>query len=255
MGALHEGHLSLVRIAKQRCDRVAVTIFVNPTQFAPHEDLAKYPRPVKDDLGKLRELGVDTVFMPDEATMYPKDFGSFVEPGAVAKTLEGKARPDHFRGVTTIVAKLFHILPADVAVFGRKDYQQWKVIEAMVRDLNFPIELIAAPIIREPDGLAMSSRNVYLGDADRLRALSLHRTLCATDQRVRSGTRDVGELQQLMQSDLSECDVVDYAVVVDRDTLQPITLVDQPAVALVAAHVGNTRLIDNLLLDPADFSS
>ncbi|MEM9368789.1 MAG: pantoate--beta-alanine ligase [Planctomycetota bacterium] len=255
MGALHEGHLSLVRLAKQKCDRVAVTIFVNPTQFAPDEDLARYPRTIDKDLSRLQQLGVDAVFMPETSTMYPDGFGSFVEPGPIAKKLEGEARPEHFRGVTTIVTKLFHVLPADVAVFGQKDYQQWKVIEAMVRDLHFSIELVAAAIVRETDGLAMSSRNAYLSHSERHRALSLYRTLQETKQRVRSGIQETSTLQKLMRSDLSNCDAVDYAVIVDRDSLQPITLVNQPAVVLIAARVGRTRLIDNLVLLPADSAS
>lgn len=263
MGALHEGHLSLVRISRSQCDATIATIFVNPTQFAPNEDLEKYPRTLEQDCDFLRAEGVKAVFVPSKEAMYPEGYSTMVEPPGVARTLEGVFRPEHFRGVATIVLKLFQCLPCDCAVFGRKDYQQWKVVEAMVRDLNVGIEIIAGEIIRESDGLAMSSRNRYLSESERGRALLISRALRAAHEAARGGQRDALALQQQMRQMLmgiSESgentgegvDKVDYAVIVDADTLVPLMELDRPAVALIAAHVGSTRLIDNLLLSPGE---
>lgn len=279
MGALHEGHLSLVRIAKERFGRAITTIFVNPTQFAPDEDLDKYPRTLEQDLEKLRGIDTDAVFVPDVNTMYPAGCTTSILPPDVANVLEGEFRPEHFGGVCTIVLKLFQCLPCDAAIFGRKDYQQWRVIEAMVEDLNLPIQIVAGEIIRDPDGLAMSSRNRYLSETDRLKAVAIPRSLQELRADIEVGVRDVGELQFRLSNRLrgvplgrddrisggvviessqrqSESagqpgvDTIDYAVIVDSKTLQPITRLNQPAVALVAARVGSTRLIDNLLIDP-----
>ena len=257
MGALHDGHLSLVEIGKQYCDRVAATIFVNPTQFAPHEDLDQYPRTLDQDLSRLRSLGTDAVFVPEVASMYPEGCTTSVLPPRVANRFEGQYRPEHFGGVCTIVLKLFQCLPCDVAVFGRKDYQQWRVIESMVEDLNLPIRILAGEIVRDSDGLAMSSRNRYLSDAERQSALVIPRSLDQLLSEVRQGERDVERLQASLLkclmgdgvSDSACVDSVDYAVVVDAESLEPISKLDRPAVALIAAKVGATRLIDNRVIE------
>ncbi len=255
MGALHDGHLSLVRRAKQLADVVAVTIFVNPTQFAPHEDLARYPRPFEADVELVRQAGAELVFHPSDQAIYPPGYSTYVSPPAVASHWEGVIRPDHFRGVCTVVLKLFQIIPAHVAVFGRKDYQQSLVIRAMTRDLNLPVQIDVAETVREPDGLAMSSRNRYLSSEQRQRALSLSRALRATQQRFESGERSASVLENTLHAGLeigSErgVDSVDYAVVVDAETLEPFgqQVIDRAAVALIAARLGSTRLIDNLAL-------
>ncbi|MEZ6090283.1 MAG: pantoate--beta-alanine ligase [Pirellulaceae bacterium] len=247
MGALHNGHLSLVGYSNERCQRTATTIFVNPTQFGPSEDLDRYPRTLDQDLAMLKSAGVDLVFTPQPEAIYPRGFSTFVLPPEVAQPLEGRARPDHFRGVTTIVLKLFQILPATHAFFGEKDYQQLAVIEAMVRDLNVPVEVVPCPIIREPDGLAMSSRNRYLSPEERHRSLGIRRALTAAEQQLCEGQVDVEQLQMTMRSTLldAKIDAIEYAVVVDAVNLQPLAVVDRPAVALIAVRVGTTRLIDN----------
>lgn len=254
MGALHAGHVSLARRSVERCDRTAATIFVNPTQFAPTEDLDKYPRTLDDDFEKLAAAGVDLVFVPQPAEIYPDGFSTYVSPPVVAGTLEGASRPDHFRGVTTVVLKLFNIIPATHAFFGQKDYQQAAVISAMCRDLNVPIRLEICPIVRDPDGMAMSSRNRYLTDDQRQRALGLNAALRAAEQKFQQGQTDAPSLQAVMLGALTAAavDEIEYAVVVDAVDLTPLGKVDRPAVALVAARVGTTRLIDNQLLTPAD---
>jgi pantoate--beta-alanine ligase len=250
MGALHEGHLSLVRAAGRCCDFIAVTIFVNPTQFSPTEDYSKYPRTIDEDLDALRGLGVDTVFIPDREQLYPDRFSTYVLPPAVSDPLEGQFRPEHFRGVATIVLKLFNLLPADVAFFGQKDYQQCQVIRHMVEDLNVPIEIQVCPIVREPDGLAMSSRNRYLSPSDRVRATALFEALGEAARQVQGGTTDCAAVAECMHDILRRAGVtkIDYATVVDACTLESIGRIDRPAVALIAAYVGATRLIDNTLL-------
>ncbi|WP_197167761.1 pantoate--beta-alanine ligase [Neorhodopirellula pilleata] len=251
MGALHEGHLALMRRAKRECDLCIATIFVNPTQFAAGEDLTRYPRPLQRDLELLERENVDAVFLPDESMMYPSGFGTYVSPPPVALPLEGESRPEHFRGVTTVVMKLFQIAQADRAFFGQKDFQQLRVIEDMTRDLNVPIEIIRCDIVRESDGLAMSSRNRYLNDEQRQRALSLSRALTAAKNLNQSGERDIATIEAVMKAELAVCDHVDYAVVVNRTTLLPPTdSITRPneSIALVAARIGNTRLIDNELL-------
>ncbi|MCS7469516.1 pantoate--beta-alanine ligase [Stieleria sp. ICT_E10.1] len=256
MGALHEGHLSLARTSVGRCDHTVTTIFVNPTQFAPHEDLSRYPRTLDADLEGLRREGVSAVFVPESDEIYPPGFSTSVQPPSVAQSLEGEFRPTHFQGVATVVLKLFHILPTTHAFFGQKDYQQLCVIRAMVRDLNVPIEIVACPTVRETDGLAMSSRNRYLNAEERIRALRLFAALDAAEQAVRDGQRDAAEIERIMQATLSAdgpeqgVDSIDYAKLVDSQTLQPIPLIHDRAVALIAAKVGSTRLIDNRLIDP-----
>lgn len=252
MGALHEGHLSLVRRAKSECERVFTTIFVNPTQFGPHEDFERYPRTLAADVDLLAREGCDWVFVPDKQEMYPRGFSTSVEPPACAAPLEGLIRPGHFRGVTTVVQKLFGIIPADVAYFGQKDFQQALVIQTMVAELNTPIQVEVCPIVREPDGLAMSSRNRYLAPDQRLRAVALSRGLRAIEAAVNAGERDACKLAAEMKTGLVAAGIerIDYVTIADRLTLEALPRLDRPAVALVAAHVGTTRLIDNLLLDP-----
>lgn len=264
MGALHEGHLSLVRQSAQRCGATVATIFVNPTQFGPCEDLDKYPRTLDDDLRSLQEEGVAGVFVPDKATMYPEGFSTYVHPPEVARTLEGACRPDHFRGVVTIVLKLFQAIPASHAFFGKKDYQQWRVIEAMTRDLDVGIEIVGCDTVREPDGLALSSRNRYLSDQQRRQALLLAAALSAAAQQVSEGELQVDAIEAAMRQVLvgssgptqtdgeprASVDKIDYAVIADATSLVPLVRLDRPAVALIAAHVGTTRLIDNRELTP-----
>ncbi|MCA9212386.1 MAG: pantoate--beta-alanine ligase [Planctomycetales bacterium] len=247
MGALHEGHLSLVDASKAQCDFHIVSIFVNPTQFGEGEDLDRYPRTFDADVAGLADRDVDIVFAPTTEQMYPAGFSTFVEPPKVASSLEGEHRPVHFRGVATVVLKLFHAVPADIAFFGEKDFQQCLVIQHMVRDLNMSIAVQPCPIVRETDGLAMSSRNRYLSPADRVRALALSQTLDFVAGEFSSGNRNVSELETLMRTRLfDDVDSLDYAVVVNAETLEPFTdKINSAAVALIAASVGNTRLIDN----------
>ncbi|MGV3486502.1 MAG: pantoate--beta-alanine ligase [Planctomycetaceae bacterium] len=253
MGALHEGHLSLVRRGMEIADEVAVSIFVNPTQFGPAEDLSQYPRPLEEDLAALRAAGVAMVFTPTSDAIYPPGFSTYIEPPAVSATLEGLIRPGHFRGVCTVVLKLFQIIPATFAVFGQKDYQQSLVVSAMVRDLEVPISLDIVETVREPDGLAMSSRNRYLDANQRSRSLRLSQALTAAKELFRGGERQCIRLEAAMLDALrfgqpDGVDKVDYAVVVEADSLQPITEIEDRAVALVAARIGKTRLIDNVVL-------
>ena len=248
MGALHEGHLSLVRESARRCDQTVVSIFVNPTQFGPDEDLDKYPRTLEPDMEQIKASGATMVFTPPTREMYPAGATTSVDPPAVAIPLEGQFRHGHFAGVATIVLKLFHAIPADVAIFGRKDYQQFKVIEAMVRDLKIAIELVAGETIREPDGLALSSRNRYLSDKDRARALSLSEALDAAESAVATGEMSTAAVETAMQAALQAVDAVDYAAVVNSDTLESSESLPANAVALIAARIGGTRLIDNRTL-------
>ncbi|KAA5545850.1 pantoate--beta-alanine ligase [Roseiconus nitratireducens] len=252
MGALHEGHLSLVAESVQKCDRTVATIFVNPTQFSPGEDLDKYPRTLAEDLRFLEAAGADAVFLPSTETMYPPGFSTMVRPPRVSEPLEGRHRPTHFEGVATVVLKLFNIVPASDAFFGLKDYQQYRVIEAMVRDFNLPIVLHGCEIVREPDGLAMSSRNRYLDPDQRVRARCVPRALRAAEQALSAGERDAEAINRKMQAildgddDSEGVDAIDYAMLADPITLEPLKTVGDHAVALIAAHVGTTRLIDNL---------
>ena len=247
MGALHKGHLSLVHRAKQQCDVAIATIFVNPTQFGPNEDLQKYPRTLQNDLELLSANGCDVVFTPTNEQMYPQDHSTFVEPPRVAQAWEGQIRPGHFRGVATIVLKLFQILPAHVGYFGRKDYQQVAVIRAMCRDLNLPIKIEACQTVRESDGLAMSSRNRYLSPSERQRALGLSRALKGAEMLIHQGCTDGRQIEKLMRKELesSPVDSIDYAAIVHPDTLEPIETITSEVVGIIAARVGTTRLIDN----------
>ena len=250
MGALHAGHLSLVHRAKQDCEIAVTTIFVNPTQFGPNDDLARYPRTLDSDLASLREHGCDFVFVPPSDRIYSSRHSTFVEPPAVARRWEGQLRPGHFCGVATIVLKLFQLIPAHVAYFGRKDYQQVAVIRAMVDDLNLPIRVEACETVREPDGLAMSSRNRYLSREDRVRAVGLWRALCLVQRRLDAGENTSVSLEAAMRVELEAApvDCIDYAAIVHPGTMEPVDVVDESAVAIIAARVGSTRLIDNMTI-------
>lgn len=249
MGALHEGHLSLVQAARAECDYVVTTIFVNPTQFAPQEDLDQYPRPIESDLEKLKDLGVDAVFCPTNAEIYPAGFSTYVDPPAIAHPFEGTSRQHHFRGVATIVLKLFQIVPADAAYFGQKDFQQTLVVKKMVEDLNLPIQIKVCPIVRDADGLALSSRNVYLSPEERQRALSLNRILDQIRREILAGAEVPSTLAASQKSLAREVDELEYLALVDASTLEPLDALTGTGVILVAARVGNTRLIDNLLIE------
>ncbi len=254
MGALHVGHTSLVDQARQECEFVVATIFVNPTQFAPGEDYEKYPRPLKADVQKCADHGVDLVFAPSTEEMYPKPGITFVEVEELATRLEGVHRPSHFRGVTTVVAKLFNIVQPDFAYFGLKDYQQQLILRRMCDDLDFPVTIQSCPTVRDEDGLALSSRNQYLSSEERQTALAISRGIFAATDRLRSGKEDVAQVQQELHASLeSEKGLaLDYAVIADAHTLESITQVQAEMVILVAARVGSTRLIDNL---PVSLSS
>lgn len=248
MGALHPGHMSLVAESRRRAGFHVLTIFVNPTQFAPTEDLAKYPRPIEQDLQLCRQAGVNVVYMPDVTTLYPDGYDTWVTVDGMSKVLEGEFRPTHFRGVTTIVLKLFNIVRPDVACFGAKDYQQQTILRKMVRDLDLPIEMAICPTLRETDGLAMSSRNVYLNAKDRKTALCLFQALEIARTKVEvEKTTDITAVEGAMRSHLeSQPGVqVDYAVIADADTLERLSTPRPKMVALIAARVGSTRLIDN----------
>ncbi len=249
MGFLHEGHLSLVRLARERCDVVAMSIFVNPTQFGPNEDFSRYPRAVARDLELCVGASVDVVFLPQPADMYAPDVSVAVEEERLSLGLCGASRPGHFRGVCTVVAKLFNIALPDMAVFGQKDYQQAAVIRRMVRDLNFPVELVVAPILRDPDGLAMSSRNTYLSAAERSMGLGLSQALALARDAAAAGEGDADAVRKRMRAHLEGKGLrVDYVAVVDADTLEPVAELARGQVALVAAYAGKTRLIDNAML-------
>jgi len=254
MGALHEGHLSLIRAAKRECDVVAVSIFVNPTQFAPGEDFELYPRPIEQDCALLEAEEVDLLFAPSSQEMYPHGVPqAFVDLPEIGGRLDGEFRPGHFRGVATVVAKLFHIVGPDLAFFGQKDAAQVAVLRAMVRELDFPLQMRVCPTVREPDGLAMSSRNRYLTDEQRSDALVLWRSLNAVRVLADEKTSDVNALRQVMLRVLQSSPNVrlEYADIVHPDTLLPIDHIDEGALVAVAAHVGTTRLIDNILLPPS----
>ena len=252
MGALHDGHLSLMRAAKSKCDAVAVSIFVNPLQFGPTEDLAKYPRTFDHDVQLLEKESVDILFAPTPAEMYTPGAVTYVTVEGLSDKLCGKSRPGHFRGVATVVAKLFHIVEPDLAFFGQKDAAQATIIRRMVRDLNLPIEIVVCPFVREPDGLAMSSRNVYLSPQDRKSATVLNRSLTEVKQRFDQGERNATALIKAAKKVLAQEPTVrlDYFEIVDPSTLDPAPKLTGPALVAVAAVVGTTRLIDNILLQP-----
>ena len=249
MGALHEGHLSLVRAARAECDEVAASIFVNPTQFGPNEDLAKYPRSLERDCQMLEREGVGFVFAPTVDEMYPAGAVTWVTVEDLSGKLDGRSRPGHFRGVTTVVAKLFHIVEPDIAFFGQKDAAQVAVIRRMVRDLKFAVKVEVCPIVREADGLAMSSRNAYLDEAQRKQALVLHRSLERVEELSRRGETNAARLIAAGRSEFDREPSVrlDYFEIVDPDSLDPVADACGALVA-VAAYVGNTRLIDNVVL-------
>jgi pantoate--beta-alanine ligase len=252
MGFLHEGHLSLMREGRRRADTLVASIFVNPTQFGPREDLSLYPRDPQGDVQKCESAGVAMLFTPSPEEMYPQGFQTFVEVTDVSRGLCGEKRPGHFRGVATVVAKLFNIVRPHMAFFGEKDYQQLQVIKALNRDLGFGIEIVGLPTVREPDGLAMSSRNSYLSPEERAQALSLSRGLRAAQHLARSGVAGVRELVTAVRRELEAAGVrEDYVEVVDAFTLERLARWEpcRPARALVAAFVGRTRLIDNLPLN------
>jgi pantoate--beta-alanine ligase len=252
MGALHEGHLSLVRAARAQCDSVVVSIFVNPLQFGPSEDLAKYPRPFERDRELLEREKVDILFTPSVDDMYPKNAVTYVTLEGMSEKLCGRSRPGHFRGVTTVVAKLFHIIEPELAFFGQKDAAQCAIIRRMVRDLNFPVEIVVGPIVREPDGLAMSSRNAYLSPQERKSALVLYRALGEVQKRFDQGERNTERLVETGKQVLSQEPGarVDYLETVDPDTLDPTSEIRSETLVAVAAFVGGTRLLDNILLSP-----
>ncbi|WP_322802184.1 pantoate--beta-alanine ligase [Thermoflexus sp.] len=250
MGYLHDGHLSLVRRARAENDHVAVSIFVNPTQFGPHEDYNRYPRDLERDLQLLTPLGVDLVFAPPVEEMYPPGFQTWVVVEEVSRPLEGAARPGHFRGVATVVTKLFNIIQPDRAYFGQKDAQQAVVIRRMVQDLNIPVEIVVCPTVREPDGLAMSSRNTYLGPEERRAATVLFRALQAAKARYEEGERDAERLRAVMREVIQAEPLarLDYVSVADPETLQELSRVEDRALLSLAVYIGKTRLIDNILL-------
>jgi pantoate--beta-alanine ligase len=251
MGALHAGHLSLVRASRAECDVTVVSIYVNPSQFGPGEDFSKYPRTLAGDLEKLAGCGADLVLAPGDAEVYAPGHATWVEVGAVAEPWEGRLRPGHFRGVATIVLKLFHMVQPDIAYFGQKDYQQTLVVRRMVADLDVPVAIRVCPTVREPDGLAMSSRNAYLSAEARRRATVIFKSLAAAQQAVAGGQRDAEALaRQIRELLLSAGGVtIDYVALAHPETLEPVKTIVPPTLAAVAIRIDGTRLIDNCLLD------
>ena len=250
MGYLHEGHLSLIRRAREECDHVVVSIFVNPAQFGPSEDLAIYPRDLERDSRMIKPYA-DLLWTPTAEIMYPSGYQTWVDVEAMTRPLEGATRPGHFRGVTTVVAKLFNAVQPHKAYFGQKDAQQAAVIRQMVRDLNFPLEIIVCPIVREPDGLAMSSRNVYLDPQQRKAATVLYRALSAAKEAYDNGERDADQLRQAMKDVLASEPLaqMQYVSCADNDTLEELETVNGKTLLSMAVFVGKTRLIDNFVLD------
>jgi pantoate--beta-alanine ligase len=252
MGALHAGHISLVRAARAKCDVVVASIFVNPMQFGPNEDFSKYPRTFEEDCRLLEQEGVALLFAPTVEEMYPVGATTFVEIEGISDRLDGLSRPGHFRGVATVVAKLFHIVGPDRAFFGQKDAAQVAVLRRMVRDLNFPLQVVVCPTVREPDGLALSSRNRYLSPAERQMALTLRRTLAEIEERATQGVTRSSLLIEAGLAVLSRVPEVrlDYLKIVDPDTLEDVGEIRNGALVAIAAWVGSTRLIDNVLVKP-----
>lgn len=251
MGALHEGHTSLIARAKRECSPLIASVFVNPKQFGPNEDFAKYPRALESDSEKLKQAGVDALFAPEAAEIYPKDFSTYVQVEGLSERLEGRSRPGHFRGVATVVMKLLQIVQPHRAYFGRKDAQQARLITQMSRDLNLDSEIVVCPIVREPDGLALSSRNVYLSPDERKAATVLYRALDASKGELARGLRDALQLKNILQRILGRerLAVVDYAEIVDAESFEPVLRVGKACYVLLAAFIGKTRLIDNLLVE------
>jgi pantoate--beta-alanine ligase len=253
MGALHAGHLALVERAWRECTPVYASIFLNPKQFAANEDLSRYPRPLEADVEKLAAARVDGLFLPGAAEIYPAGFCTYVQVEGLSERLEGRSRAGHFRGVSTVVMKLLEIVQPHFAYFGRKDAQQVRIVQQMVRDLNLDTETVVCPIVREADGLAMSSRNAYLQGEDRQAATVLYRALRAAESEIAAGMRDSLELQRAMRKVLaSEPRArVDYAEIVDAETFEPVVRVERRCYGVLAVYVGKTRLIDNMLVEPA----
>jgi pantoate--beta-alanine ligase len=250
MGALHEGHLSLVRRARRECDTVVATVFVNPAQFGPREDFSSYPRDPKGDPEKLRGAGADVLFAPSVREMYPEGFTASVSVGEIATRLEGASRPGHFSGVATVVLKLFHLTRPHRAYFGLKDFQQTVVIKRMVRDLNVPVKIVVSPTVREPDGLAMSSRNAYLSQAERRAAAVLWKALRAGREAIQNGNRNTSSVRSVVKRTISREPFarIDYVAVADPETLIEAKRIRLPVVILLAVRIGRTRLIDNLVV-------
>lgn len=251
MGALHEGHLTLVRRALELADRVVASLFVNPTQFGPNEDFSRYPRDEAGDFAKLAEAGCSLLYAPAVEVMYPDGFGTTVDPGPVAEPLEGKFRPGHFQGVATVVTKLLMMCRPDVACFGEKDYQQLQVIRRVTEDLNLPVRIEGVPTVREADGMALSSRNRYLSEDERRRAVAISRALFGMAESLAGGRRPAGPAIAGVEQTLREAgfDKIDYVAVVDAVTLKPLKRVDRPGRILIAAKMGGTRLIDNVAVE------
>jgi len=251
MGALHEGHLSLIRAAKKQCAPVVVSIFVNPAQFGPAEDFSKYPRSFEADRKALEALGVDYLFAPAAEEMYPPGFRTSVHVEGLSERMEGKSRPGHFRGVATVVLKLFEIVQPNFAFFGRKDGQQARILRQMASDLNLDTQLVVCPIAREPDGLALSSRNVYLKGEDRRAATALYRALDAMRLEIEAGERDAARLLGVIRGvvEAQPGAQLDYAEIVDAETFEPVMALRKSCYALIAASIGGTRLIDNALVE------
>ncbi len=250
MGALHQGHLKLMEVARERCDRLVVSIFVNPIQFGPKEDYRFYPRDLQRDLRLVKQVGADVVFYPDVKEMYPKGYATYVEVEGLTRYLCGRSRPGHFRGVTTVVAKLFNIVKPHLAVFGQKDAQQAFVIKRMVKDLNYDIEVLVVPTVREKDGLAMSSRNVYLNSKEREEAPVLYRALKLAEGLIRNGERDAKRVKGAMRSLIREESEgrIDYIEIVDTNRLEPVKKLKGEVLIALAVYFGKARLIDNIIV-------
>jgi pantoate--beta-alanine ligase len=257
MGALHAGHLALIERARRDCSPVIASIFVNPKQFGPHEDFSKYPRAFDSDRKMLEQAGVDSLFAPEPLEIYPNGFSTYVHVEGLSERLEGRSRPGHFRGVATVVMKLLEIVQPNFAYFGRKDAQQARIISQMARDLNLDSEIVVCPIVREPDGLAMSSRNAYLNAEERKSAAILNRALAAARGELAAGVRDALQLQAVLHRTLSAERLarVDYAEVVDAESFEPVVRVSKPSYILLAVFIGKTRLIDNLYVEPKSSGS
>ena len=257
MGALHEGHTALVARARQECSHVIASVFVNPNQFGPKEDYKKYPRDLPKDAERLALLGVDVLFAPETADVYPDGFRTYVHVEGLSEQLEGRSRPGHFRGVATVVLKLFEIVQPHFAYFGRKDAQQVRIISEMASDLNLDAGIVVCPIVREADGLALSSRNAYLSGEERKAARVLYRALLAARNELAAGVRDAMQLQGVMRRiiEAEPLAVVDYAEIVSADTFEPVVRVARPCFAVLAVFLGKTRLIDNLFIEPAPAGS
>lgn len=254
MGALHEGHLSLIRRARVDCSRVYASIFLNPTQFGPNEDLSKYPKTFESDVEKLTSAGVEVLFAPEINEIYPPGFRTYVNVEGLSERLEGRSRPGHFRGVATVVLKLFEIVQPQFAYFGRKDAQQVRILQQMATDLNLNAEIVVCPIVRELDGLALSSRNTYLSSEERRAATVLQRALSEARRELNAGTRDALQLQTALRKVLSNETLarVDYVEMVDAESFEPVSSIGaRPVYALLAVFIGKTRLIDNLFIEPA----